>query len=132
MRLSPPLKFLVIGAISLLMISVLSAYAAGLNIPASNVGSESFAVTAEDIKPAACDGLFLTNIVSGSGTLSGTTANDLIIGSAGADTIDGLGGDDCIIGGNGDDTLVGSDGVDVCIGGPGSDTLDATCETAIQ
>jgi Ca2+-binding RTX toxin-like protein len=132
MRPSPSLKFLAIGAVSLLIISVLSAYAAGLNVPASNVGSESFAVTAEDIKPAACDGLFLTNIVSGSGTLTGTAANDLIIGSAGVDMIDGLGGDDCIVAGNGDDILAGGDGADVCLGGPGSDTLDATCETASQ
>lgn len=132
MRLTLPSKLLIIGAISLLMISVMSAYAAGLNVPPSSVGRESIAVTAEDIKPAACDGLFLTNIVSGSGTITGTASNDLIIGSAAMDTVDGLGGDDCIIGGNGDDILVGGDGSDVCLGGPGSDTLDATCETASQ
>jgi Ca2+-binding RTX toxin-like protein len=128
MRLNLSSRLLIIGTISLLIISVISAFAAGLSVPASNVDDESFPVTAEDIKPAACNALSLTEIVSGSGTITGTTGNDLIIGSAGADTIDGLGGDDCIVAGNGDDSILGSDGSDVCLGGLGSDTLD--CETA--
>lgn len=132
MRLKFPLRLLIVGVIAFLIISVMSAYAAGINVPPSNVGRESFAVTADDIKPAACNGVWLTNIVSGTGILTGTAANDLIIGSAGADTIDGLGGDDCIVAGNGDDMLVGGDGSDVCIGGPGNDTLDASCESASQ
>jgi Ca2+-binding RTX toxin-like protein len=126
------MKALVMAAVSLLLISVMSAYAAGLTLPASSVGRQSFSVTAEDIRPAACSGLSLTSIISGSGTLTGTTDNDLIIGSGGADTIDGLGGDDCIVAGNGDDSLLGGDGSDVCLGGPGSDSMDATCETVIQ
>lgn len=130
MSFSVKLALLVIAVI--VVGSILSAFAAGLNVPATNVGRQSIPVTAEDIKPAACAGLFLTNIVSGSGTLTGTAANDLILGSAGADIIDGQGGDDCIVAGNGDDQLTGSDGSDVCLGGPGSDTLDTTCETANQ
>lgn len=130
MRPGLPVKMLIIAAIALLLVSVMSAYAAGLSLPASSVGSQSFSVTAEDVKPAACNGVFLTNIISGSGTLTGTAANDLIIGSASADTIDGLGGDDCIVAGNGDDSILGSDGSDICLGGPGNDTLD--CETVNQ
>jgi Ca2+-binding RTX toxin-like protein len=100
-------------------------------VPASNAGQQAIPVTAEDIKSPACDALYLTNIISGSGTLTGTTANDLIIGSAGTDTIDDLGGDDCILGGNGDDSNVGDDGTDVCLGGPGTDTF-MTCESENQ
>jgi len=96
-------------------------------VPASNVGQQSLPVTAEDLKPAACETLYLTNIVSGSGALTGTSANDLIIGSSGADTIDGLGGNDCILSGSGNDFTDGNAGSDVCFGNPGTDTF-INCE----
>ena len=131
MRVSVALKLFALGSFTLILASVVSAFAAGISVPSSNVGSESIPVSAEDIKPPACSALSLTNIVSGSGTLTGTAGNDLIIGSAGADNIDGLGGDDCILGGGGDDTIIGGDGNDVCIGSSGTDTFD-TCESAIQ
>jgi Ca2+-binding RTX toxin-like protein len=131
MRIPITLRLLFLGSLLLIVVSVVSAFAAGLSVPASNVGMRSVSVIAEDIKPPACDALYLTNIVSGSGTLSGTTANDLIIGSAGTDTIDGLGGDDCILGGNGDDSIAGDDGTDVCLGGPGADIF-ITCESETQ
>ena len=98
MRLSI-LRLVLLGLFALLIMSVVSAFAAGISVPASNVGQQSVFVTAEDVKPAACDTLYLTNIISGSGALTGTAGNDLIIGSVGADTIDGLEGDDCILGG---------------------------------
>jgi Ca2+-binding RTX toxin-like protein len=120
-----------LGLLVLIVVSVASAFAAGISIPNSNVGQQSVPVTAEDIKPAACATLYLTSIVSGSGALTGTAGNDLIIGSAGVDTIDGLGGDDCILAGNGDDILTGSDGTDICIGGSGIDTF-TTCESENQ
>jgi hypothetical protein len=131
MRIPASLPFFAFGLLALILVSITSAFAAGLSVPASNVGRESVPVTAEDIKPAACAALYLTNIVSGSGALTGTAGNDLIIGSAGADTIDGLGGDDCILGGIGDDVITGSDGIDICIGGPGTDTF-TTCESENQ
>jgi len=131
MRISFPLQLFAFGALVLIFVSIVSAYAAGLSVPPSNVGQQSIPVTAEDIKPAACDAIFLTNIVSGSGTVTGTAGNDLIIGSGGADSIDSLGGDDCILGGSGDDLITGSDGSDVCIGGPGNDGF-TTCESENQ
>jgi Ca2+-binding RTX toxin-like protein len=127
MRIPFPLKVLVVGALALIVVSVASAFAAGLSVPASNVGQQSVSVTAEDIKPAACATLYLTNIVSGSGTLTGTSANDLIIGSSGADTIDGLGGNDCILSGSGEDFIDGGDGTDVCFASLGTDTF-INCE----
>jgi len=131
MRISASLQLFVFGLLALILVSITSAFAAGISVPASNIGQRSMPVTAEDIKPAACAGLYLTNIVSGSGALTGTAGNDLIIGSAGTDTIDGLGGDDCILAGSGDDLITGSDGTDICIGGPGMDTF-ATCESENQ
>ncbi|HUF00687.1 MAG TPA: hypothetical protein VMN99_15640 [Anaerolineales bacterium] len=121
MRIPVSLQLFALGSLAMIVVSIVSAYAAGLSMPSSNAGQQSVSVTAEDIKPSACAALYLTNIVSGSGTFTGTAANDLIIGSAGADTIDGLGGDDCILGAGGDDSLTGNDGNDVCLGGPGND-----------
>jgi hypothetical protein len=131
MRIPAALQLFAFGLLALILVSITSAFAAGISVPASNVGQQSVPVTAEDIKPAACAALYVTNIISGSGALTGSTGNDLIIGSAGADTIDGLGGDDCILAGNGDDLITGGDGVDICIGGPGTDTF-TTCESEIQ
>ena len=131
MRMPVSLQLFAFGLLALILVSITSAFAAGISVPASNVGQRSVPVTAEDIKPPACAVLYLTNIVSGSGTLTGTVANDLIIGSVGADTIDGLGGNDCILGGNGDDLITGGDGMDICIGGPGTDIF-TTCESENQ
>jgi hemolysin type calcium-binding protein len=131
MRISIVLRLVILGLLALIFVSVVSAFAAGVSLPSSNVGQQSMPVTAEDIKPPACKALYLTNIVSGSGTLIGTAANDLIIGSAGVDTIDGLGGNDCILGGNGDDLITGGDGTDICLGGSGTDIF-STCESENQ
>jgi Ca2+-binding RTX toxin-like protein len=131
MRFSLTIKLFALGSLALIVSSIISAFAAGISIPASNIEKQSITVTAEDIKPAACAGLSLTDTISGSGTLTGTPANELIIGSALADTIDGAGGNDCILGGSGDDTITGNDGIDVCLGGPGTDGF-VTCETEAQ
>ena len=131
MRIPASLQLFAFGLLALISISITSAFAAGLSVPDSNVGQRSIAVVAEDVKPPGCDSLYLTTIVSGSGTLTGTSANDLIIGSAAADSIDGLGGDDCILGGEGDDLITGGDGLDICLGSAGTDTF-ATCESETQ
>ncbi|HKI55413.1 MAG TPA: hypothetical protein VJ987_14910 [Anaerolineales bacterium] len=131
MRIRFFLKFFAFGSMALILVSVVSAFAAGISVPDTNVGTESIPVYANEIKPPACSSLNLTNTISGSGTITGTTGNDLIIGSTGADSIDGLGGDDCILGGGGDDALTGGNGNDVCLGGSGTDAF-ATCESEIQ
>ena len=125
------LRLLILAFLALFIGSLVSALAAGINVSASNVGQQSIPARAEDIKPADCGALYLTNIVRGSGTLTGTAAADLIIGSAGADMIDGAGGDDCILGSGGDDILAGGDGNDVCVGGTGNDTF-TDCEVETQ
>lgn len=121
----------IIGLLTLIIISVFTAFAAGMDIPPSNAGVESVPVRAEDIKPPACSALYLTTIVRGSGTITGTNGNDLIIGSSGNDSIDGGGGDDCIESSGGDDIIDGNNDSDVCIGGSGDDTF-SNCETELQ
>jgi Ca2+-binding RTX toxin-like protein len=121
------------GLLLLIFVSAATAFAANLTISPSNVGVKSIAVRANDLKPEACSGLDLTNIVSGSGMIdrTGYNGSELIIGSSGDDTIKGGGGDDCILGGGGNDAIDGGDGMDVCIGGAGVDTF-STCEKEIQ
>jgi hypothetical protein len=130
MRIPVLLRFMFVGILGLILASVVSAFAAGLSVPASNIGKQTIPITLADIKPDACQGLYLTNIVRGSGTITGTSGNDLIIGSAGPDSIDGLEGDDCILGGQGDDEITGGEGTDVCLGGPGTENF-LDCETQI-
>ncbi|WP_291863195.1 calcium-binding protein [Bradyrhizobium sp.] len=70
---------------------------------------------------------FISLIDSGGspGTLSGTTAEDVMFGSSGADIIYGQQGGDILFGWAGNDTLSGGDGDDTYIrGGAGDDTLD--------
>ena len=118
-----------LGALGLLLICIAVVATAANTVPASNVGSSSTAITANTLKPAACNGITLTNLVIGS---TGTAGNDLLLGSAGVDTMNGGNGNDCILGGGGIDAIAGGGGTDVCIGGPGVDTFNANCETQIQ
>ncbi len=101
-------------------------------VPGSKAANRSSAVTAEQLKPSACNAITLTAVVTGSGTFGGGAASELILGSAGVDTITGGNGNDCIVAGGGVDSLNGGAGTDVCIGGAGVDTFNASCETQIQ
>lgn len=114
----------------LVVASVASAFTAANSIAPSDIGFQSVSVNANGLKPAACAGVALTNVIHGSGTITGTSGNDLILGSSGEDIIDGLGGDDCIVGGGGDDIINGDDGTDICIGGDGNVTF-LNCETTL-
>ena len=117
-----------VGVVGLLLICIAVVATAANTVPASNVGSSSTAITANTLKPAACSGITLTNLVIGN---NGTAGNDLLLGSAGVDNMNGANGNDCILGGGGNDNITGAAGTDVCIGGPGTDTF-TTCETGIQ
>jgi len=131
MKISFSLRLSIFGIIALIIMSAMTAVAAANTVSATRITNQTMSVGVNDLKPSACAGLFLTNLVTGSGTLTGTTGNDLILGSSSIDTIDGLGGNDCILGGGGDDLLTGGDGTDICIGGLGTDTF-TTCETETQ
>jgi Ca2+-binding RTX toxin-like protein len=128
MFLQRVLRTILVGSVLLLLASVMSAMAASNMVARSGLGETHHSINANDLKPPQCDSINLTNLITGSGNISGTLENDLILGSTGADTISGEGGNDCILGGGGDDTLIGNDGIDTCLGGPGSDTFDPSCE----
>jgi len=115
------------GLFLLISISVFSAFAAGISVPPVNIDAQSSTVSTNDFKPSQCSGITLTNLVTGTGIITGTAGNDLILGSVNADTFDGLGGNDCILGGGGDDTITGGADVDICLGGPDNDVF-LTCE----
>jgi len=119
------------GLIALIVASVITAVAAANTVPPSRLTDQSTPIAANDLKPSACTAINLTAIVTGSGTIKGTNANELILGGPNADTIDGKAGTDCILGGGGDDNITGGGGADVCIGGPGTDNFK-NCETVIQ
>jgi Ca2+-binding RTX toxin-like protein len=131
MKIPFALRLLTFGLVALVIINVATAFAAANTVPDTNVTHRTMSVGINDLKPSTCVGWTLTNLISGSGIITGTEGNDLIIGSSSADTIDGLGGDDCILGGGGDDQITGGDGTDICIGGPGTDTF-ITCEGESQ
>lgn len=113
-------------ALGLTLLGAYSAFAAANVVPRSGLGQSNHPVTLQQLAPPECAGIAagLTSLVVGSGSVNGTNANDLILGSAGNDTIDGKNGDDCIVGGDGNDNLAGGPGNDVLVGGSGDDALD--------
>ena len=131
MRTGSAIRFALAGAaIGLVLVSAL---AATNTVSASKAGRTSSATSVDDKKPKPdCNGIALTNLVTGGG--NGGTANDLVLGTVAADTgpLRGNGGNDCIVGGGGNDSLRGDAGTDVCIGGPGTDSFHVSCETQIQ
>lgn len=131
MKLPTPFQILLISLAAFILFTSVTAIAATNTVPDTRLELDSMSLNLNDLKPSSCAGLFVTNLVTGSGTLTGTNGDDLILGSSSIDTIDGLGGNDCIVGGGGDDLLTGGDGNDICIGGPGTDTF-TTCEGESQ
>ena len=124
-------RFALAGSVAALVVGV--ALTATNVVPATRAGSAvPGAPTANQLKPAACASLSLTTVLAGAGTITGTGAAELVLGSAGVDTMRGAAGTDCLVGGAGNDSLRGDGGTDVCIGGAGTDTFDSTCETRIQ
>lgn len=101
------------------------------SVPGSRSGTATVAATLAQKTPTECASMTLTNLVTGTGTFSGTSAADLVLAGAGVDSPSGAQGSDCILGGGSNDVINGGGGTDVCIGGPGVDTFSG-CETQIQ
>lgn len=118
------LRLGLLALIALLLGSAGSALTAANTVPATHAGVSTRSIGANDLKPSACAGITLAQLVTGSGTFTGTTANELILGSFRNDNINGGGGNDCILGGGGNDNFREPPGANstVCIGGPGNDT----------
>jgi Ca2+-binding RTX toxin-like protein len=125
------LRFLTFSLIALVLITTLTAVAATNTVPPTRVENQVISFQINHLRPSACAGLSLTTLVTGSGTLTGTAGNDLILGGTGIDIINGAGGNDCILGGGGADVITGDAGSDVCLGGAGIDNF-ITCEGQVQ
>ena len=93
------LRVIFFGMALLLVITTLTAIAATNTVPPTRADAQAIAFQINHLRPSACAGLTLSNLVTGSGALTGTEGNDLILASSTADTINGLGGSDCIVGG---------------------------------
>ena len=125
-------KGLLLASLVALLATAVSGILAGNVVASSRAGQINQATGENDVKPSPeCDGITLTNTVTGNGSFNATNGNDLVLGSASVDTIGGRNGDDCILGGASNDSINGGVGNDVCIGGPGTDTFSA-CEVTIQ
>lgn len=131
MKTSFLIRFLSFSALTLLLFSVVTAVAATNTIPATRLDDKTSSISLNNLKPSACSGISVTNLITDTGSITGTSGNDLILASSGIDIIDGSGGNDCIVGGGGDDLIAGGDGSDICLGGPGTDVF-ATCEGEMQ
>ena len=125
------ISILVLGAAIILVVTVLNVQTATNTVPVTRADKDSLGTSANALKPAECAGITLTNIVDIGAGETGTSANDLILGTDKADTeIRGGAGDDCILGGKGSERqkidkvwspgLYGEEGNDVLIGGPGN------------
>jgi Ca2+-binding RTX toxin-like protein len=143
-------RWAVLALFTLALLAIHLAMAASNTVAGTAADDQSLPVTVNDLKPPECAALNLINIVAGSGTVNGTNANDLILGSAGNDRLNGLRGDDCVLGGDGndrlrgrggddillgmgdDDILSGGRGTDICDGGSGIDAARADCETILN
>jgi hypothetical protein len=114
------------------------AFTASSTVAASSVGTSSEAITAATLAPLICrsNGVTATSVRSGTGgTLTGTSASELLIGTRNNNmTINGGGGKDCIVAGTVPSgkriTMSPSNGSgSVCVAGPGpgSYTYGAGC-----
>jgi Ca2+-binding RTX toxin-like protein len=120
------------GVVVLVVATLASAITAANTVPASRVGNPTQAISLDDLKPSQCSAVTGMGLITGSGVITGTVGNDLILGSPGIDAIDGKNGNDCLVGGGSGDSLDGGAGTgDVCLGGPGTDSF-ARCETQVQ
>ena len=76
-------------------------------------------LTADDIAS-----LYLASLATAAAdTITGSWANERLIGLAGDDALSGADGHDTLEGGIGNDTLSGGNGSDILLGGDGTDTL---------
>jgi len=109
--------------LAMVLAGTMAAFAAANTVPQTRLDQVNSDITANALKPSACASINLANIVTGSGTLNGTGANDLVLASAGNDTLNGVGGADCLMAGSGVDILNGGAGADVLLGGDDNDDL---------
>ena len=118
------IRLIAYGFFFTMILSAISAIAAANSVPVSYAMDITIPIDQNHFIPSQCAGMTFDNIITGSGSINGSSRNDLIYGGPGNDNIRGGMGDDCIIGGGGNDTLRGQNGDDVLIGGSGFDIIE--------
>jgi hypothetical protein len=95
------------------------AFTAGNAVPATKIGTFTKTIAPVDLEPAECiaNGITVTSIVAGSGTVTSTAANQLVLGSSGIDSLsDGGYGSACMVGGASKDSFQGTRRrLDLCV-----------------
>jgi len=107
---------------------VTSAFTASNTVPATYIGSSTRAIGANDLKPAGCNSLNLTTIVTGTANFNNNTANALVLGDSTSNNIKDNASSSCIIGGSGKDKITGGTG-DFCAIGPNPLSTYSGCTT---
>src|SRR5712692_4942632 len=97
-----PIAFLIVAG------SVFMAQMNANVVGKSGLSLTNQAITPNQLKPPACAGVNVTQIVTGSGTFHVTTSNNLVLGSQVDDHIIVQAGNNCILAGGGNDTCSGS------------------------
>ena len=127
----PAAVFVVLIFAVVVSVFVFNAFAAANTVPLTRADKDSIGLGVTELTPPQCAGMGLTNIVDIGAGETGTSANDLILGTDKADAeIRGGAGNDCILGGKGNERqkigkdwgpgIFGEEGDDVIIGGPGN------------
>lgn len=120
---------LVAALLVLCVFSAGQALSAGNAVPGTRLSRTVTPITANTLKPAACNAIALTTVIAG---VNGTNAANLLLGGPAIDVMSALNGNDCVLGGGGDDNInCGNGANDIAIGGPGIDVFAANCETQI-
>ena len=108
------------GLLLLVAAGVAVGFTAANVVPLTNAGVYTDTTSLAELSPGPCAGLTLTHlVVSTTGTVTGTAANDLILDATNAKngTLTGGAGNDCIVSGGSKVTIDGGAGSnDVCIG----------------
>jgi hypothetical protein len=109
---------------------VTSAFTASNTVPATYISSSSRAIGPNDLKPAGCNSITLTSILTGTNNFNVNTSNTLVLGDSTknniADKSAGAIHENCIIGGSNTDKITGKAG-DFCEVGVGPGSTYATC-----
>jgi len=117
--------------------TLITSFTATNTVPLSHAGVLTQPVDLGQLTPTQCAAIAAQHLlVTTTGTATGTSQNDLILGAAGTGTFNllGVAGDDCIVGGGGAGTtnkFDGGPGTDVCIGAAGATNTFKNCETTL-
>jgi hypothetical protein len=107
---------------------VTSAFTASNTVPATFISSSTRAIGANDLKPAGCNSLTLTTVVTVTGNFSNAVSNALVLGDSGNGNGTDSTGSSCIIAGGGNDHITATTG-DFCQIGPAPGSHYTNCST---